>query len=174
MATTFKDLYPADSVAITTTSLGALPTSSTFVAGWESDAISNRTNLDLDHLLSGKIQVGTTPTVNTYIQIWVVPATSFTTGTPAWPDVMDGTVSTETWTSAGIRDGAAVLIKTILVDATTSNRNYYFGGMSVAALFGGNMPFDYVVFITHNTGANLNATDGNHLLWYTRVQAQGV
>lgn len=170
---TFKDLYPVDTVDLTMTGFGALPTSSTFVAGWEFGAISNRTNLDLDHILSGKIEVGTTPTINTQIQIWVVPARSFASGTPTWPDVMDGTASTETWTSVGIRDGAAVLAKTILVDATTSNRDYYFGGVSVAALFGGNLPPDYVVFVTHNTGVNLNSTDGNHQVSYTRVQGQG-
>lgn len=172
MASTFQAKYPADSTALTMTGFGALASSSTFVAGWEFGAISNRTNLDLDHLLSGKIEVGTTPTINTQIQIYVVPCLALVSGSPTWPDVMDGTASAETWTSAGIRDGAAVPAKTILVDATTSNRDYFFDGVSVAALFGGFLPPDYVVFVTHNTGVNLNSTDGNHALYYTRVQGQ--
>lgn len=167
---TLKTLYPASPVAITI-SLASLATSSTFVAGRESDAISNRTNLDTDHLLSGKIRVGTTPTATTYIQIYVVAPLLEASGTVTWPDVFDGTDSAETATSAGIRDGCAVLAKSILVDATTSDRDYYFDGVSVAALFG-SMPTDYVVFVTHNTGVNLNSTGGNHTLYYQRVQQQ--
>lgn len=174
MATTFKELFPADTVQLSMTGFGALASSSTFVAGWEFATISNVSNLDLDHQLSGVIEVGTTPTINTYIQIWAFAPLSYISASFTWPDVMDGTASAETWTSAGIRDGAAVILKTILVDATTSNRNYYFGGISIAAVFGGFLPIGYGVFVTHNTGVNLNSTDGNHQINYTRIQAQGV
>jgi hypothetical protein len=172
MASTFQTKYPGDSTDLSMTGFGGLSSSSTFLAGWEFAAISNRTNLDFDHLLSGKIRVGTTPNVNSYIQVWVVPALKFASGTPTWPDVFDGTASAETWTAVAIRDAAARLAIAILVDTSTSSRDYYFGNISVAALFGGVLPPDYAVFVTQNTGANLDATDGNHQISYTRVQAQ--
>lgn len=170
---TYKIVYPADSSALTIT-LASLASSSTFVAGQESDAVSNRSNLDIDHVLAGKITVGTSPTSNTQIQIWVVPAMSFASGTATWPDVFDGSNSAETWTSAGIRDGAGTCVKTILVDSTTTDRAYYFDGISVASFFGGVLPFDYVVWVTHNTGVALNATGGNQSITYTRIQFQSV
>lgn len=173
MSTTFKELYPADSVALTMTGVGALASSSTFVAGFEFGLISNVSNLDLDHEISGKIQVGTTPTINTYIQLWVIAPRSYISSTFVWPDVMDGTASAETWTSAAIRDGAAKPAVTILIDATTSNRDYEFNGISVRSIFGG-MPMGYLMWLTHNSGVALNASDGNHLIYYTRKQQQGV
>lgn len=171
--TTFKAVYPADSVVITATGMGGLASSATGVAGVELGPISNVSNLDLDHILSGKIQVGTTPTVG-QIEIYVVPLVSYISGTAAWPDVMDGTAGAETWQSVGTRNGAAVLAKTIAVDLTTSDLFYWFGGVSVAALFGGFLPEQYELFVTHNTVAALHATDGNHLFYYNRVQGQAV
>lgn len=165
---TRKISYPADSQAITI-SLASVASSSSRTAGRESSVITNQSNLDVDHILSGKIRVGTSPTANTFIDVWVVPLLSLISATVAWPDVFDGTDSAETATSAGILQGLGQLAKSILVDATTSDRDYYFGGVSVAALFGGNMPSDYVVFVTHNTGVNLNATGGNHTLFYERI-----
>ena len=145
----------------------ASASSATFVAGAESAAVSNSINLFDDVLLSGLITVGTTPTVDTQIQIWIVAARN---ETPTWPDVMDGTKSKpETWTSVGIRNGAAELLHTLTVDATTSDRGYEFSGKSVAALFDGVMPDDWLVWITHNTGVNLNATAGNQIIEYIGI-----
>jgi hypothetical protein len=170
---TFKEYHPAtDSVALTITA-ASLASSSTFVAGRQSTAVANRANLDLDHMLSGKITVGTTPVINTQIQIWVVAAMSFLSSTLAWPDVVGASDAALTWTSTGIRDGAAILAKTLYVDSTTSNRAYSFGQISIAQLFGG-MPTDWAAYLTHNTGVALHATGGNHGLWYFRKQGQSV
>lgn len=146
-----------------TISLASLATSATFVAGQESTAVDNTSNKYLDYLLSGKIEVGTTPTINTQILVYVVGILEDST----WPDVFDGTDSNETVTSAGVRDGFCKLAASMFVDATTSNRDYFFGPVSVARLFGDRMPNKFVVFVTHNTGANLNATGGNHSVWIT-------
>lgn len=149
-----------------TISPASLATSSTWLAGVESDAVSNTTNLYLDYLLAGKITVGTTPTINTEIRVYVVGTHD---DTPTWPDVLDGTASAETITSAGVRDGFAKLAATMAVDATTSDRSYPFGPVSVASLFGGVMPKQFVVFVAHNTGVNLNSTAGNHVVSVTPV-----
>lgn len=173
MATTFQQNLPADSVAITATGLASLATSSTRLAGYELDAVSNRSNLDLTHLLSGKIRVGTTPTANKQIDIWMIPASSYASGTPSWPDVFDGTASTETATSAGVLAGCGVLLKSLLVDSNTTDRDYYFSEIDLAAANGGTLPFDYVIFIAHDTGVNLNSTGSNFTLTYTRVRCAG-
>lgn len=153
------------SSAVTIT-LGGLATSSSFTAGRESTAIDNTSNKYLDYLIGGKIQVGTTPTASTEIRVYVVGSVN---DSPTYPDVFDGTDSAETRTSAGATDAAMKLAAVLSVDATTSNRDYWFGPVSVAALFGGVMPKYFVVFVTHNTAVNLNATDGNHVISITPV-----
>lgn len=168
---TVKESFPAGSVTITI-SPENVASSSTFVAGWESTAISNISNLDLDHQVAGVWTCGTTPTINTQVQIWVVaPTTDNLAGTVVWPDVFDGTSSAETVTSAGVLQGLGRLAAVLNVDSTTSNRAYACAPFSVAALFGGFLPSQYVIFITHNTGVNSNSTSGNHVWAYLRVQA---
>ncbi len=82
---------------------------------------------------------------------------------------MDGTDSAETWTSENVRNAGGKLLLSILVDST-SDRSYDFAGLSVAALFGW-LPGEYVVFVSHDTAVNLNATGGNHEIYYDRIQA---
>lgn len=144
--------------AAATITLASLATSATWVAGRESSVIDNTTNKYLDYHVSGKITVGTSPTANTEIRVYAFSLIDDTN----YPDVMDGTDSDETWTSAGVRDGCARLLGVIPVDSTTSDRSYPFGKWSVAAAFGGFCPPKFGLFITHNTGVNLNATAGNH------------
>lgn len=138
--------------------LASLASSADWTAGRESNSVSNTTNLYLDYLLSGRVTVGTTPTTSTEIRVYVVARRDDSN----WPDVFDGTDSAETVTSAGVRDGFAKLAAIMRVDSTTSNRAYDFGPVSVAALFGGALPAEWVVFVTHNTGVALNSTAGNH------------
>lgn len=163
--------YPAGTAAITISPQN-VASSSTFVAGVESDSISNISNLDLDHLVNVKWTCGTTPTANTQVQIWVVPAIEDDlSATVVWPDVFDGTASAETVTSAGILQGCGRLLGVLNVDSATSDRAYFLAPTSVAALFGGFLPTRYVLFITHNTGVNSNATAGNFECYYQRVRA---
>lgn len=155
--------YAAD--AQLTITLASLATSSTLVAGVESDAIDNTSNKYLDYLLSGKITTGTSPTDARQIEVWVAAPIN---DTPTWPDVLDGTGSAETFTSVGIKRASARLAQVMDTD-NTSDRTYPFTQISVAALFGGVCPAKFVVFVTHNTGVNLNSTSGNH-----EISVQGV
>jgi hypothetical protein len=171
----FKVKYPAsnaDTTAITI-SLASLASSSSLLAGQEATAVVNTTNLDEDHLVGGVITVGTTPTTNTRIEIWAVMPRKIASGTATWPDVFDGTDSAETITAAGIKAAICRLLGTILVDSTTSNRAYDFAPASIRDAFG-EMPPTYTIFVTHNTGVNLNSTAGNHEIHYHRVQSQSV
>lgn len=154
------------SAATITCGVASLATSSTFVAGRESDVVDNTTNKYVDALLSGKVTVGTSPTTATQILVYVFALLNDTT----YPDVMDGTDSAETLTSVGVGQGFLKLAAVLNVDSTTSDRAYYFGPTSVATLFGGILPKKWGVFVTHNTGVNLNSTAGNHEFDYVGVK----
>lgn len=175
MAADFKTKYPSTSSTALTISLASLASGSSgvFTAGQESTAVDNTSNLDLDHLLSGFITTGTSPTASRSINVYVYANISSSSGTPTYPDVLDGTDSAETFTSANVMNSAIKLAASITSD-NSSNRAYYFGPISVAALFGGSMPKFWGVFVAHDTAVALNSTSGNHVLSYERVQAQSV
>lgn len=147
-----------------TNTIASLATSSTWVAGYESATIDNTSNLYIDYIFDGKVTVGTTPTTSTEIRIYVVASVDGS----AWPDVFDGTTSAETVTSAGVRDSFAKLAAVLRVDSTTSDRVYPFC-FTIASLFGGVVPPKFALFVTHNTGVNLNSTGGNHVFTYRGV-----
>lgn len=157
-------LSRGSSAALTIT-LASLATSSTWIAGRESTAVTTA-DPTIDYLLGGKIRVGTSPTASTQIQVWVYGSLS---DTPSYPDVLDGTDSDETLTSAEIRNASLALHSVINVDATTSDRDYYFAPSGIARCFGGVLPKHWGVWVTHNTGVNLNSTGGNHVLTATPV-----
>lgn len=145
----------------TGTSLG---TSATWVAGRESTSVSNASPLVLDYIVDGVIRVGTTPTTNTIIEVWCIPKLS----SGSWPDVFDGTDSAETVTSRAILTNIGGRLATIFVDSNTTDRDYFFWG-SIVQSMRGPCPKEWVLFITHNTGVNLNATAGQHVIYYTPV-----
>lgn len=138
---------------------------SSSTAGVESSVIDNTSNKYVDALVSGIWTCGTTPTVNTQVLVYVY---SVLDDTPTYPDVMDGTSSAETITSAGVGRGFLKLGAVMDVDSTTSDRAYYVT-FNVAQLFGGVMPLKWGLFITHNSGVNSNATAGNHVWKYTGI-----
>ena len=167
---TILDSYPAGTATITIAPEN-VATSATLVAGVESGAITNVSNLDLDHQISGTWTTGTTPTINTQVQVWVIPVlTDNLGGTVTYPSVFDGTSSAETVPSQGMLQSIGRMLGTIVVDATTSDLTYALAKSSVAALFGGYLPTTYVLFITHNTGVNSNSTAGNFVWTYQRIR----
>jgi hypothetical protein len=167
--------YPSTSSVALTIDLASLASGSSgvFTAGRESTAVDNRTNTDLDHLLSGKIKTGTSPTVSRSINVYVYANISSSGGTPTYPDVLDGTDSAETFTSANVMNSAVKFCASITVD-NTSDRDYFFGPVSIASLFGGVLPKWWGVYVAHDTAVALNSTGGNHVLTYERVQGQTV
>jgi len=141
-----------------TVTLTSLATDSNLLAGRESSAIDNTgSNLFLDYLISGKITTGTSPTTARSIQIWAAASWDGTT----WPDVFDGTDSAETITTANHKTAICYLVAELATDAT-SDRTYHFAGVSIRRVFNGALPPKFVLFVTHNTGVNLNSTAGNH------------
>ena len=165
-----KIKYPSTSSTALTWTLASLATSSGLTAGRESTAVDNTTNVDLDHLLAGKVRVGTSPTSGNRIEIWAYAPISISSGTPTYPDVLDGTDSDETITSRNVLVSMLVLLWTQIIDSN-SDRDYFMPPTSIRRAFG-EMPAFWGVFMTHNTGVNLNATGGNHAFHYYRVQKQ--
>jgi hypothetical protein len=151
------------SAALTLT-LASLATSSSRTTGRESTAVAT-TGTVVDYLVGGKITTGTTPTVDKQIDVWVYAAVE---DDPIYPDVFDGTDSAETVTSENVRNGALRLATSIRIDGT-SDRTYWIAPFSVAQLFGGHLPTHWGVFVAHDTAVNLNATGGNHAIYYTPV-----
>lgn len=143
-----------------TMDLANLATSSTFLAGRESSQIDNTSNKFVDALVSGFVSVGTTPTANTVIGVYVWGADTSLATTAL--DVLDGTDSAETLTNAGIL-AALKLGASVAVPAATSDVKYIVLPFSVAALFGGVMPKFWGLFVSHNTAVNLrnNAVNTN-------------
>ena len=148
-----------------TITLASLATSSTLLVGQESTSIDNGTNLFVDYLLSGKITTGTNPTADKKIEIWVAAPIE---DAPAWPTPLDGTNSAETFASIEVKNSAMRLAHVIATNAS-SDIEYSFSQLSVANLFGGVCPKEFVVFITHDTAVNLNSTAGNH-----EISVQGI
>ena len=145
-----------------TITLASLASDTNLLDGRESAAIDNTTDKMLDYLISGKITTGTSPTASRSIQIWAIASFDGTN----WPDVFDGTDSAELISLANVKNSSVCRLVDELSTTSTSNEDYYFAGVSIARLFG-SVPPKFVLFVTHNTAANLNSTAGNHVI---RVQ----
>jgi hypothetical protein len=156
MAVTASPTYgSATTITITLASLAS--SAADPPVGRESDAV-DITSVDcIDMWVGGKITVGTTPTANTRILIFIAPS-------------HDGTLfagNAAGTGNAGLTPSAVetmVLAAVIPVKATTSNVTFNWGVSLMSIL--GSLPPKFVVFFTHNTGVNLNSTGGNHELKY--------
>jgi hypothetical protein len=142
-----------------TMDLANLASSSSFVAGRESSQVDNTTNKYLDAMVSGTISVGTTPTTNTQIIVYVWGADTSLATTAI--DVLDGTDSAETLTNTGVLYSLKRLA-VINVQATTSDIAYPVLPCSVAAALGVQvLPKFWGLYVAHNTGVNLRNAAAN-------------
>jgi hypothetical protein len=152
-----------------TITLASLASSSTGLVGVESNEVNNTSNKYIDALLDGFITVGTSPAANTQVNVFVWGG-NVSLATKAL-DTLDGTGSAETITSTGVSYGILKLLKSLTVDAATSNVRYDFGCESLRAALGTFvLPPFWGVFVTQNTGAALNSTGGNHDISYVGVK----
>lgn len=153
MAAGDQKLVYAAWVNITFTSLNSLASSSTLLAGAESEAVANGANLYLDAIVAGVVeQVAGTPTAG-IIEVRLFGEIGTT---PIYPDVLDGTDSAETFATLALKNAATRLVRSIPTDATA--RAYPVGPFSVTSFFGGLLPRNWGLFVTHNTVNALHAT----------------
>lgn len=158
--------YVATPVAITM-DLSLLGTSSTFVAGRESTEIDNTTTKYNKVMVSGSVSVGTAPTANTTIQIFVWGSNVSLATTPI--DVLDGLDSAETLTNIGILN-ALKPGPTILVPAATSDVKYPVLPFEVGALFDDVVPKFWGLFVAHNTGVMLRLLSNTNMFEYVGIK----
>jgi hypothetical protein len=163
-----KVAYAASaSVTITLASLAA---SSTLLAGRESTAVSNTSNKYLDYLLSGFYKMAASNNQAGRIVTAVVGSLD---DTPTWPDVFDGTDSTETVTDQPTFDSVCRIASDIANDNTAS-QVWYWGPVAIAGLFGGIVPQQFVVFVSQSAHTSTNAwssTESDHGVKTTGVYA---
>jgi hypothetical protein len=150
----------AAGVALTIT-LASLASSTTFLAGRESTALDNTSNLYIDGRITAFITTGTTPTVDTEIRIYGYAALN---DTPIYPDTITGTDGNRSITNAYILDSGLILLGATGVSAA-SNIDYPIRCLTVAEAFGLH-PKRLGVFVVHNTAVNLNATGTTHSVQY--------
>lgn len=152
----------SNSTTLTQTNLDGLTTSATWVAGWESDAIDNSSTKYEDIAITATIKANTSaPSAAAQARMYLVAENADGT----WPDVFDGTESTETVTATNIRDAICRLAAFTDTD-TTASRVYYMHCPSVATVFGGFVPRKFVIFITHSMSTALaTSSDPNQVYW---------
>lgn len=158
-----RKLAYASSAAVTCT-LASLASDTNLLAGRESAEIDNTSNKYLDYLLGGKVTTGTSPTASRNIEVWLIPLAEDST----YPDVFDGTDSNETATTRDMLASYGVCVANMLT-TNTSDRTYWWGGVSARRAFNGTLPKKFAVFVVHNTGVNLNSTGSNHAIYQTGV-----
>lgn len=149
-----------------THSLASMATSSTRLVGWETASL-DITSLGpvVDVLFNIRITTGTSPTTARQIEVWPIAQNADAT----WPGVFDGTSSAETIASAELKNALCRIPLAIFGTNATSDVSYEATGVSLAQCFGGVLPKAVVLFVTHDTGVNLNSTAGNHVIGYIPV-----
>lgn len=154
MATTNIAYASAGTITITQTSLAN--------ASWrQSTVVDNTTNLYVDALVGGSIQVGTSPTSGEWIGIYAYgtyDGTNYTAGCSG---------SDAAYTADG-EEGLLKLLTVITVDAT-SDQDYVWGPVSVAAAFGGVMPSKWGIVVRNETDVTTNATGTNNEAQYIGI-----
>lgn len=162
-----KTTYSADTTITLGLDVTPLASSATLVAGRESTQIDNTTNLYIDALVKGFVTVGTTPTADTNIYVYVWGSYESLATTPL--DDLDGSDADRTLTNAGVRDSMLKLGAIINVTTATSNVRHHIPPFNVAQLFGGAMPKFWGLWVTHDTGVALNTTAANHVFKYNGI-----
>lgn len=142
---TIKDAF--SSVSTFTLTLASLA-NSTVGVGRQSTLVDNTTNLYTSAIISLNIKVGTTPTANSIIYIYLIRSNN--DGTP----IADDNAGTS---DAGITIVNASLLGTILVPDATSNANYR---KIFDTKFLGSLGPKWGIAVVNSSGAALNASEG--------------
>lgn len=148
-----------DAATTDTITLASLASDTNLVAGREGTVVSHE-DAEIDSLVGGKVTTGTTPTASRQIEVWAYAS-------------YDGTSYSGSATGSNANltpdEKTNMRLLTIIPTVNTSDKTYIWGPFSLANAFGGTLPRKTGIFIVHNTGANLNATGGNHEVKRTPV-----
>lgn len=152
-AQTIKESF--GTVTALTITLASLATSTAGV-GRQSTLVDNTSDLFTSALIYAKITVGTSPTANTPIYLYLVRYDN-----SAIADDIAGT------SDAALTVKNASLLGIINCTATTSDQAYQ-AVFDTSAL--GPLGPKWGIAVVHSTGVNLNATGGNHVINYIGVK----
>jgi len=155
MATTTVNHSTVQTVTITLASLAD-------AAYRQSLVVDNDTNGYLDAQIGGSIQTGTTPTVDTNIEIYAYASYDGTNYTA-------GASGTNAGYTADGEEGLLKLLEVITVD-TTTDQDYIWGPVSVAQVFGGILPIKWGIVIKNSTGVALNSTGTNNEVQFIGIK----
>lgn len=160
------------SVTLIDTGLNSLAASSSWTGGYETNAVdvgAMSGGPPTDIVLSGHFKSAAANPNPGFIEVWVIAAEN---DTPTWPANFDGTASAVTVVSRNHLLSCGRLAGVISADSA-NDRTYTLAPVSVASLFGGVLPDQFVVFVTHNiqTTTNTWASSG-HAIYYTPVLLQ--
>ena len=144
MATVKEVLSAVSNFTLTLASLA----NSAVGVGRQATMIDNSTNLYTSALISLNIKVGTTPTANSLIYVYLIRSNADST-----PIADDNAGASD----AGITIVNASLLGTILVPDNTSNANYR---KIFDTKFLGSLGPKWTIAIVNNSGVNLNASEG--------------
>lgn len=128
----------------------------------QSTVVDNTTNLYIDALVGGSVQVGTSPTAGSVINV-------FAYGAHDTSDYTAGASGSDAAYTAGDKK-LLPLVGQIIIDGD-SNADYEFGPFSVAAAFGGILPSKWGLVFENLTDVALNATGTNNKVKYFGVEA---
>ena len=153
MATTTVNYSSNTAIGI---DLSSLAQSTSFVAGRESDEISNTSNKYMDaivHVL-GITGSASAATIGQSINVYVWGADTSLATTPI--DALDGVDSAETITLPTLQ--ALRFAGSAYTTVTTASQVYYIQPFSVAALFGGVLPKFWGLFVATSLTGGLAAS----------------
>ena len=149
-----KDSFAANSaMTITLASLA----NSTAGVGRQSTLVDNTSNLYSSAQIAIKVTVGTTPTANSLIYVYLIRSDN--SGTPI---ADDGAGASD----AGLTVINAPLLGTILCSAATSNAAYY-GVFDTKSL--GSLGPKWGIALVNATGVALHVTAGNHVVEFNGI-----
>lgn len=140
-------------VAMTVTNLHSLASSQTWVGGWTSAGVDNGTNEYEDYLISAQF---TTHASNRQAgQLYVYAYgnygdTAFSAGNPdLFATGTEGTEGAATFTASQQRDAGLRLLWG-MASTNTASQIYVMPPTSLAAAFGGWVPDQWALWVTHN------------------------
>ena len=130
----------------------------------QSTVVVNTSDLYIDALVGGSVQVGTSPTAGSTIDIYAYGQYD------ASGEYTGGASGSDSAYTAGEDVGTLRFLTSIVVGPSgTSDVDYEWGPVSVAQAFGGVLPQRWGLVVENNTGATLNATGTNNETAYTGI-----
>jgi hypothetical protein len=152
---TVKDLLA--SIASFTITLASLANSTAGV-GRQATLIDNTTNLYTSALISASIKLGTSPSNNAPVFLYLIRSDN--NGTPILDD--GGGASDAAWTQNN-----APLLGVLKSKAAASTGDVLSGVFDTKFL--GSLGAKWTIGVVNNTGVNLDSTGGNHVISYTGI-----